>query len=473
MELQRLDDAECASIEIDLNRRIELLLRVGQLLMDSSADTARVLRNMHRTAAYLGLPEDKVNIYVGFEMLMVNFAGERTSFTRYRQCLKHGVDFAKISAVSKLSWRAIKEDMSLDQFSAELDRIEHAKPNYTHWQVAILGGFACGGFCIQFGCDWTAFFYCSLAAILGFRLRMYLNGKGFNSYMNIGVAALVSTIIAWLTTFLSLKPGIARALPSFMVSETPWHPLMACALYIVPGVPIINFVHDMINGYITVGITRGVRVLLFIAAMSFGIVGAIAICGIDNFVTDLSMTPHNSYISYAIAAAISAIGFSTIFNTPHRLLWAVAVGGIIAVCTRNFVNLGPSSGNIGFDEGLIAGSLVGSALVSIIACKAIHVLHTPHQCLSIPSVIPMIPGVLMYRALFALIDMHGVIGEVTVAVNNGIRASLVILVIALGVAIPNIFFRKLIAPKRNKKLINLLLARREMDGKECNVAHMV
>ena len=32
-----------------------------------------------------------------------------------------------------------------------------------------------------------------------------------------------------------------------------WHPLMACALFIVPGVPLINFVCDMLDGYIEVG----------------------------------------------------------------------------------------------------------------------------------------------------------------------------------------------------------------------------
>lgn len=71
----------------------------------------------------------------------------------------------------------------------------------------------------------------------------------------------------------------------------------------------------------------------------------------------------------------------------------------------------------------------------------------------------MIPGVLMYRALFAIIDMHGVVGEVTVAMHNGIRASLIILCIALGVAIPNIFVRRMVAPKREKKLLKLLLER--------------
>ena len=66
----------------------------------------------------------------------------------------------------------------------------------------------------------------------------------------------------------------------------------------------------------------------------------------------------------------------------------------------------------------------------------------------------------MYRALFAIIDMHGVVGEVTVAMHNGIRASLIIICIALGVAIPNIFVRRMMMPARERKLWTLLMNRR-------------
>ena len=76
---------------------------------------------------------------------------------------------------------------------------------------------------------------------------------------------------------------------------------------------------------------------------AFGIAFAIQVCHIDNFVKDLTMTPHHEYWEFAIAAAVSAMGFSTIFSIPRRLLPVVAVGGIIAVCFRNFVNLGPSN----------------------------------------------------------------------------------------------------------------------------------
>lgn len=442
-----------------VNRRLELLLKVGCKLMESAADTPRIMRNMKRTAAFLNLKDECLQVYVNYNLLMVNYSDDEHSYTKFQRCTKHGIDMTAISRISRLSWTAIKDDYTLDEFEKAFDDICSTPRNYTPWQVAIGGGFACGGFCIQFGCDWPAFFYASIAAILGFRLRMFLNAKDSNPYVNIALAAFVSTIIAW--AFGLANTSAAFTLPAFLHTSTPWHPLLACALFIVPGVPLINFVSDMLTGFHQVGLTRAINTLLMVLSMAFGIAFAIEVGGIDNFVRDLTMTPHHTYLEFSIAAAISAMGFSMIFNIPRRLLWAVAIGGIIAVCTRNFVNLGSSNGNIGLDCGLIIGSFVGSALISIICTKAMHWFHTPHHCLSIPSVIPMIPGVLMYRALFAIIDMHGVVGEVTVAMNNGIRASLIILFIAIGVAIPNIFVRRMMSPQREQRLMEMLKKRQE------------
>ena len=441
--------------EKKIRRELDLLLRTGEVLVASGADTNRIIRNMHRTAAFLGLPEENLHIHVTYNMLQVNLSDEEHSLSKFQRCDRHGINMTAITEISQLSWKAIREDYSLDKYEEELEKISGKPRNYTVNQVAVGAGFACGGFCIQFGCDWTAFFYASIAAILGLRLRMFLNSKGSNGYFNIGLAAFVSTLLAWLFALISTRSGI-----SFLESSTPWHPLLACALFIVPGVPLINFVSDMLSGFTQVGITRATNTLLMLFAMAFGIAFAIQFCGIDNFVRDLSMIPHHNYDEYMLAAAISAIGFSMIFNVPRHMMLFVALGGIVAVCTRNFVNLGASSGNVGLDMGLIVGSFVGSAVISIICCFMVRRLHTPHQCLSIPSVIPMIPGVLMYRALFAFINMHGVIGEVTVAMNNAIHASLIILFIAIGVAIPNIFFRRMINPKREQKLMELLLIRK-------------
>ena len=434
-----------------IRHKLDLLLRTGQLLVESAADTNRIMRNMKRTAAFLGLPEEHLHIYVQFNMLMVNLSDNEHSFTKFQRCDKHGINMTTISLISKLSWKAIREDYSIERYAEELEAIASRPRNYTPVQVAIGTGFACGGFCIQFGCDWTAFFYASFAAAIGMYLRGLMLRKGLNNYMGIAIAAFISTVIAWATTYL----------PSSW-TDTPLHPLLACALFIVPGVPLINFVDDMLDNYIQVGLTRAINTFLMIVAMSFGIAFFLKLSNFDltQFYT-IPMIPHNTYISYAIAAAISAMGFSMIFNIPRRLLWVVAIGGIIAVCTRNFVNLGPSNNNIGLDMGLAIGSLAGSALVSLVAVKAVHWVHAPNHVLSIPSVIPMVPGVLMYRALVGLIEMNGVVGELTNAMKFGMASAITIMCIALGVAVPNVFARHWVAKNRQRKLKQMIEERKK------------
>ena len=447
-----------------LRRKLDLLLRTGQILMESSADTSRVKRNMERTAAYLGLPKENLHMNIDYYMLQVNVSDEYHSFSKMQRCDKHVINMLAIQEISKLSWRAIQKDYSLDKYEEELEKIANGKHYYKDWIIAIGAGLACGGFCIQFGCDWTAFFYASIAAILGNRLRMFLNHSGSNLYANFAVAAFVSTILAWLSSFLS-TPTVQAALPEFLrpilFTETPWHPLLACALYIVPGVPLINAVNDLLDNHINTGLVRAMNTLLIVIAMSFGIMLAIKCGSFDGFAKDLPTIPHHSFYVYAIAAAISAMGFATIYNIPYRLMPWIAVGGIICVCTRNFVFLDPSTGNAGLGLGIVVGSLCGSALISIINIKAVHILHTPHQCITIPAVIPIVPGVLMYRALYGFMGMQGVVGEVTHAMSFAINGSLVLVCIALGVAIPNIFAKKWIAPHRKAKLQRMIDERRQ------------
>jgi len=459
-----MDEKQMDCSKKTLRRKLDLLLRTGQILMESSADTSRVKRNMERTAAYLGLPKENLHMNIDYYMLQVNVSDEYHSFSKMQRCDKHVINMLAIQEVSKLSWRAIQKDYSLDKYEEELEKIANGKHYYKDWIIAIGAGLACGGFCIQFGCDWTAFFYASIAAILGNRLRMFLNHSGSNLYANFAVAAFVSTILAWLSSFLS-TPTVQAALPEFLrpilFTETPWHPLLACALYIVPGVPLINAVNDLLDNHINTGLVRAMNTLLIVIAMSFGIMLAIKCGSFDGFAKDLPTIPHHSFYVYAVAAAISAMGFATIYNIPYRLMPWIAVGGVICVCTRNFVFLDPSTGNAGLGLGIVVGSLCGSALISIINIKAVHILHTPHQCITIPAVIPIVPGVLMYRALYGFMGMQGVVGEVTHAMSFAINGSLVLVCIALGVAIPNIFAKKWIAPHRKAKLQRMIDERRQ------------
>lgn len=57
------DNCNCKEIaESELRRKLDLLLRTGSLLMESAADTSRIMRTMKRTAAFLGLDEQYIHL---------------------------------------------------------------------------------------------------------------------------------------------------------------------------------------------------------------------------------------------------------------------------------------------------------------------------------------------------------------------------------------------------------------------------
>lgn len=444
-----------------LQRKLDSLLRTGQILLESSADTSRIMRNMKRAAAYLGLPEKNLHIHIDYNMLMVNIHNTELSFSKFQRCDKHGINFTAISAVSKLTYRAANENYSLAQYEAALDEIANRERNYSPLLTAVGAAFACGGFCIQFGCDWVAFLYATLAAFLGFRLRYRLIEFGLNIYMAIACAAFASTVVAWLTTYL----------PASWTS-TPLHPLLACALFIVPGVPLINFVDDMLDNNIQTGLVRAANTMMMMIAMAFGILFALKFClWAFNFQPDImgiSMVPHHNYWEYAIAAAISGMGFSMIFNIPKRLLWVAAVGAAIAVCTRNLVSLQPDElCQFSLGWGGVLGSLAASVLISLIMLRMAHRVHAPMQILAICSVIPMVPGVLMYRSLYSFLMMTRtetqLVDMMSLAGINGINASLMIFCIALGVAVPSVFAKRYIGAKKQQRFFETLKAQRRED----------
>lgn len=113
MELEEHLETTVKAHDQLLHRRVDLLLRTGKVLVESLADTNRIVRNMKRTAAYLGIPEEKLHINVSFTMLMVNVSDGDYSFTKFQRIEGHGVNMTAISEISKLSWRAIENDYSL------------------------------------------------------------------------------------------------------------------------------------------------------------------------------------------------------------------------------------------------------------------------------------------------------------------------------------------------------------------------
>ena len=428
----------------EIGPKMHLLLHTGQLLMENGADSDRTVRDMMRAAAFMGIPKDRIHQHVMYTTLMLNVNDTRHSYTEFRKCTKHGVNMTTLSAVSKLTSRALAKEYSLEDFNRQLDHIRSIPRNYPVWLTALGAGAACGGFCKLFGGSWQDFFLTALCAALGFFIRRLCTSYGFNIYAGIAITSFMTTMLAWATQFLT--------------GGLNWYPLIACTLFLVPGIPLINAVDDLLNNFIVSGMTRAMHTLLVVGSMTFGIATAIRLGGVTDF-TSVGLTPDTIYFSQAVAAAIASVGFSIIFNVPKRLLPVVAVGGIITVLIRNVAVMQ-------FGASQAAGSFLGAAVVGLIALKAIHWFHAPNIIMTIPSAIPMIPGVLLYRLLFALLNIQSITsGALLDGIRSGVSAVTIIIGIAIGVAIPNIFIHRYIE-QRKQADVRRLLARRYADSED-------
>ncbi|MBR1806668.1 MAG: threonine/serine exporter family protein [Selenomonadaceae bacterium] len=429
----------------EIGRKAELILTVGQLLMENGADTTQIVRDMKRVAAFMGIDEAKFHLHIMFTTLMLNISDEHHSHTSFRKCPKHGVNMKTISAVSRLTWRALREHYTLDEFKSELDAVAK-RPRYPQWLTILAAGSGCGSFCTLFGCDFNAAIYTAISAMVGKIVQMQCAERfGINPYMSMMIAAFSAVSVADLMHFLP--------------TSTPWHPMIAASLFLVPGVPIINAFSDMLNTYLISGTARILHTLIIVGASAFGIVFAIGMSTFNPF-EGLPTVSESNYLLFALAAATGAASFAIFFNVPKRLLIAAAIGGAICVCTRNFFifELGMTSA---------VGTLAGATLVSVLAVKAIHWLHSPSLVLVVPAVIPLVPGVLIYYTLFAIINVGQLSPEDFLeAVQFGVNATLIILAIAIGAAAPAIFANRSLSRMSKDKQEKLLTEIYETDLKD-------
>ena len=423
-----------------LYRKLNILVKVGIILMESAADSNRIIRNMRRVAAFLGLDNDNLHIDILYGTVKVSYCDETHSFSRFVHSDKYTINMKVLADVSQLSWKAIREDESIKSFERKLSDPTLTQPDYPAWGVTLGAALGSGGFAVLFGGDWPSFIPAAISGFVGFTVRHFMLTNRFNFYMVTALTAFIATLTAWLM-FLLLPEGFTKC---------PYHPFLCSALFLVPGVALL------------VGLARLGNAALQIASMTFGIVLAVSVCGVTNFLGNLSMQPIISYWEAAIVTGISAMGFGMIFNVPRRSLPIVALLGVLGMCLRNF---------IAFDlhQGLILGSLAGATLISLLAVRFVHATRSPNHVLTIPGVIPMVPGILMYRGIFGFVHLGTDATEFMSAFGNLLNAGLIVLCLSIGVATPNIFVRRWIAKRRREEL-NALIAERRKRGKFVDLA---
>lgn len=262
-------DSENLTNNISAQRFADLVLDVGTYLLASGAHCGRINSNLGRLATTWGFTMSLDPTFKGLLVTVQDQNDEKNMVTSYRNSPAHSVHLSVITDVSRLSWRTIENNLTIEEVEKEFAQIK-SKKHYNTLIIAIAVGFSCAGLCMFSKGDIYNAMIAFAAASVGSIFRVEVAKRKFNPMIAISIAAFISTLITGLGSIYNI--GIA-----------PEAAMATGVLYLIPGVPLINCIIDLIEGYLPSALNRalfGGFILLCIAA---GMTICITLLGISNF----------------------------------------------------------------------------------------------------------------------------------------------------------------------------------------------
>ena len=240
----------------------EMLLDVGTLLMSNGASTGRVRITVNRIAEALGYD---VELLITSRSLMLTVTEENgTDYTSsVRRTPQHGVNFKLVSGISRLSWRVVEEKLTVDQINQDIKRIT-GLPHYPRLVILLLVSLAGASFCRLFGGEGPEMIVAFIATFFGLFIRQEAVKYRFNPYLAIVFASFSASLISGLSVKLA-------------IGATPELALATSVLFLIPGVPFINSLTDLMDGNTLNGIVRGVNGFIIAFAIALGLMFAMQI----------------------------------------------------------------------------------------------------------------------------------------------------------------------------------------------------
>ena len=389
-------------------------LILGRLMLLNGADTEQVEAAVNRFVRAFGCT---AQMLVSYEALLVTVVcGEHFRTKISRRVPGMGVGMAGVLALNRLLADIDGGGVDLEAARAALQAIERGPAAYPLWLVVAALGLTAASLSRLFGGDWPAFAEAGLAGAGGTWLRLELGRRGFGPIFVPFAAACVGGLIGGAGVLLG-------------GSATPALCLVAPGMILVPGVPLINGVQDMIRNHVTLGVSRLGFAGLVTIAIALGLFVATAVTGVAIPVDAPARAvgvPED-----ALFSALAALGYAFLFNVPGRMAAACVMCGIASHTLRTFCV------QRGLD--IVGGTLIGAFAAGLLAQWFARRYRAPAAAFAFPGVVAMVPGAYAFRAVLGGLRIaHGDATPALLTETLGLAVTVVLMVgaIAVGVAAP-------------------------------------
>lgn len=233
---------------------LDFLAEYAGHMLGCGVNTTRVIRCTKRIGEALG-HEVEMSTTTRHFTLCVRDIASCEAVTRVVSVPALPISFERNADLSALSWQAYDERLSLDELTCRFRKLI-ARPRLDPMLTLILVSLANSCFCALFGGDVTAMAIVFTSTLVGFAVRQRMTAHGVNQYIVFMASAFVASLCASMSLRFDCTAQIA-------IATSP--------LFLVPGVPLINGVIDIVDHHSMVGISRLVNAMLLIMCLAIGL----------------------------------------------------------------------------------------------------------------------------------------------------------------------------------------------------------
>lgn len=234
----------------------DCLLLAGRLMMQNGAHSRRTQSTLLKMATNLGYPS--AHIAIAYDHIVLTLCDHAVTTARIQPLSDLGVNFKVVSHVTQLAHELESRAYTIQALQEKLACIAGQPHPVPRWLLPVLAGIGCACVGQIFGADTGASLVDFLAGFAGCLSLFIFARPSISPYFTTIIAAAISA-------------STVHGLSLLNMTQTPEIALSASVLYLVPGVPMVSGLLDILLGQIPCGLARLTNMLFSCIAIALGI----------------------------------------------------------------------------------------------------------------------------------------------------------------------------------------------------------
>ena len=406
------DDSNVLIAEAGLIEKASVIGRVGLIMLSCGTGAWRVRTSMNRLSKELGVT---CTVDVGLMSIAFNCFDGDDCVSQSLNIANTGVNTSKLYRMEQFVDHFPEEEahMTGEDIHKRLDEIEEIHALYSPAKLGLAAALACCGFTFLLGGGPVEMALAFIAAGIGNLIRTKLIKHHYTLFLNIAVS--VSAACFTYAVFLKLAELV------FHIPEFHGAGYICSMLFIIPGFPFITSGIDLAKLDLRSGLERlTYAIIIVMVATLFAWIMALLLHLEPADFTALHLSAAARLIFRVIASFCGVFGFSIMFNSSHSMAATAAFIGAIANTLRlelvDFTHMPPA-----------AAAFIGALTAGLLASFIKKSNGYPRISLTVPSIVIMVPGLYLYRAIYNFGIM-----SLTDAVSWFTSAIMIIVMLPLG-----------------------------------------